>query len=145
MSSPRSEFPRHDTGCISSRRRVYWPNSYFDFRSKIIINCSQNCLLNPAFDSVNSITHFPINLFIKESFQGFHIQQTLANCWIITVGITKGKFLVKGTFIDPSIFLPIAHSLPLISWSKSSNWLKSLLSHCLFLRVEIIFASTDLL
>ena len=44
------------------------------------INCGQNCVLNPALDSVNYITIFPVNPFIETSIQDFNKHRVLISC-----------------------------------------------------------------
>ena len=73
-------------------------------------DCGQNCIHYPIFDKTNNVTHFPVNLFSKTSFQGFNIHQILVGCQP-TAGITNSKFLVTGTFIDLNFFLHTAHSV----------------------------------
>ena len=40
----------------------------------------KNCVLIAVFDSVSNITHLPVNLFIKSSFQSFYIHCIIISC-----------------------------------------------------------------
>ena len=55
--------------------RMRYPHSEF-----AVILCGQNCVLDPTFDDVSNVIHFPINPFNKAIFQGFLIDQILIGC-----------------------------------------------------------------
>ena len=71
-----------NTGRIPSRGCVFWSNRLFNFRSNNAINNSQICVLNSVINRINDIVPFPVNPFIKTSFQGFYIQCIFNSSWI---------------------------------------------------------------
>ena len=66
--------------------------------------------LDYIFDIVNENTHFPVNLFVKTSFQRLDIHRVFIGCQIITT-INNGNFSVDGTFIDYNTLWSVACSV----------------------------------
>ena len=132
-----------NTSGVPSRKRIYWFNCYFNHRGDNIINCSQNSVLDSILKRVNNITYFSINPISRAFFQCLNIHRILIRCRK-TFNIIYGKITPTGPLLITNICLSLPTASPMVlSWSKQSNWLKSLLLCCLFFRVENKFALTS--
>ena len=119
----------HDTGRVLPGELIFLSNCYFDPWSNNVINCGQNRVLDPI--SLRVSTMLPISLSILPSFTEFSMFVKL-----LPVVISWSTVL---SFTATSCCLSLA-ALPIItSWSKSCKWLRSLLFHRRFLRVETKF------
>ena len=85
-----------------------------------------------------------VNSFIVTSLQCLNVHRVFIGRWITTT-IMNGKFSVTGTYIDCnnlfSTVRSVSNKKP--SWSKSSNWLRSLVFDGFSFQVEIMFTLTS--
>ena len=124
---------------IPSRRCIYWPDCKLNFRSNKVINSGQNCILYPVFNSINNIANSLSILSLK------HLSKVFTFTVLPLIPkLSLESSMVKSRSLVPSLATVFSRlslaALPImISWSKSSNCLRSLLFDCLIFRVDTMF------
>ena len=125
------------TSRITCGRCIYWPNRQFNFRSNNVINSGQNCILSSIVSTILLISLSILSL--KQLSKVFaSIAFSLIAELLLEVPTVKFRSL-ESPLTTLFSWLCLAALPRMISWSKSSNWLRSLLFDCLFLRVETMF------
>ena len=131
-----------DTSSVSTSGGIYWPECQLNLCCEKFPNRSQCRRLDPTFNCVNKFTP-SVSIFLMKHLSEVWTFTFLIDCWnIATIG--GSRFCVNGSVLTTTFsWPPFAGSPKFAPWSKSSNWLKSLLSCGFFFQNGTMFTITN--